>query len=173
LSDFCPEIDPICFATKNIQSRFSSISSVDGISGVEDGIAAIHACTVWLANCTSRALPTHPQVHITVDRLSNSGGSVSGSSKRKNAEDNKRRHHGHSKRTTCANRFSSPYTAILLLHADRGDNKRESDARRIIERRPLHHTDDTLSLISQILGSTKGNIGWVCQSIVSNFNSYR
>src|ERR1700686_4599921 len=145
-SNFCPESEPICFATKNIQSRFATISSVIGTSGAQDGVTApLHGRTEWLADGTSRALPTHPHVPMVVEGLCSSDCSVRCSSKFKNAEDNKRRHHGHSNRTTCANRFSSPYTAILLLHADRGNNKRESDARRIIERRPLHHTDDTLS----------------------------
>jgi hypothetical protein len=99
--NFCPASEPICFATRNSQSRFSAIPS--GTSGVEDGAyARLHGCTEWLADGMSRALPTHPHVHIAVDTLSigSSGWSLHCSSKLKNAEDNSRRHHGHSKRTT-------------------------------------------------------------------------
>jgi hypothetical protein len=44
---FCPESDPICFATRNNQSRFSAIPSASGTSGVDVcANARLHACTV-------------------------------------------------------------------------------------------------------------------------------
>src|ERR1700719_810972 len=64
----CPERDPIFFATKNIQSRFSAIPSAGGISEVEGGAnVRLQGCTVWFADAISRALPTHPHVHMVVD----------------------------------------------------------------------------------------------------------
>jgi hypothetical protein len=67
-SNFCPESEPICLATRNNQSRFSALPSVGGTSDVEDGVRArLKGCTEWLADATSRPLPTHPHMHSVVD----------------------------------------------------------------------------------------------------------
>jgi hypothetical protein len=68
--NFWPESEPICFATRNSQSCFSAIPSLGGSSGEDGAYARLHGCTEWLADGMSRALPTHPHVHIVVDALS-------------------------------------------------------------------------------------------------------
>jgi hypothetical protein len=67
-SNFRPEIEPICFATRNSQSRCSVNPSIVGTPKGEDvGSARLHGCTEWLADLISSALPTHPHVHIAVE----------------------------------------------------------------------------------------------------------
>jgi hypothetical protein len=67
-SNFCPEIEPICFATRNSQSRCSVNPSIVGTPKGEDVVSArLHGCTEWLADLIASALPTHPHVHIAVE----------------------------------------------------------------------------------------------------------